>query len=434
MFEFRFPDVGEGIHEGHLIKWLVKEGDKVKEDQPLAEIETDKAVVEIPSPRKGTIAKLHFKAGDTIKVGEIIISIAEEGEKTPLKEKEEKKEAMKGKEIKKEEKKKGASVVGEISTEEKEIPPSSETQRTAFKAGKILASPKIKKLAEEKGIDLSKVQGTGKNNEVTEEDLQSVIKAGVHAEPVPAQQPVPETKISFDSHGRILTVPLSPTRKIIAKKMKEALMHIPFAVAMIEADVSKLAKVREKEKKIAMNKGFDLTYLPFIAKASVIALEKYPYVNSSLNEETETVILKQYYNIGVAVYTPAGLMVPVVKEANNKSILSIAKEIQRLAILARERKIKLEELKGGTFTITNYGSIAGSYGVPIINYPEAAILGVGRIEDKPVVRNGKIVIRKILPLSLSFDHRVMDGAIASRFLKEIVSHLEDPELLLIESG
>jgi len=233
-------------------------------------------------------------------------------------------------------------------------------------------------------------------------------------------------------YGFIERVPLRGMRKTIARAMAKSKSTAAHVTSIDEADITKLVNLREKEKERAAKKGIHLTYMPFLIKAVVAALEEHPYLNATLDDEGEEIILKKYFNIGVAIDTKDGLMVPVVKNAKEKSILSLADELVKLSEKARERTIDLADLKGGTFTITNYGAVGGIYGSPIMKYPEVAILGVGKILEKPVVIEGKIEIRKVLPLSLSFDHRVIDGAEAARFMNTIIDHLEDPDLILLE--
>ena len=417
MFEFKFPDIGEGITEGQLLKWKVKEGDKVKEDQSLAEIETDKAVADIPSPKSGKIVKLHFKEGDTVKVGDVLVSIAEKGEKTtvtPEKKKETPKE------------KKSVAVVGELEEAEEEIP-AAVKKETKKSAARVLALPSVRKLAKDFDLDLTQINGTGKGGRITKEDVESAAKSSIKEETRPSQVKV--TK-KYDFYGYIERIPLHGIRKTIAKNMIESYTTIPHVTHTDEADVTELVKLREKEKLNAMKKKIKLTFLPFIIKAVVSALKEHPYVNSSI--EGEEIVLKKYYNLGIAVDTPEGLLVPVIKEADQKSIFDIAKEIEVLAEKARSRKIDLGDLKGGTFTITNIGSLGGIYATPIINNPECAILAPGRIEKQPRVIDFNMRIRDILPLSFSFDHRIIDGAEAARFMNSLIKMLEDPDLLLLD--
>jgi pyruvate dehydrogenase E2 component (dihydrolipoamide acetyltransferase) len=293
-----------------------------------------------------------------------------------------------------------------------------------------MAAPAVRALAKELGVDIDKVKGTGPQGRVLEKDVRQAAEA--------KEKPVEEVKKpakvrKYDLYGYVDRIPLRGVRRSIAKAMVKSKYTAPHVSTMDEADVTELWKIREKEKKVAEQKGIKLTILPFIIKAVIAGLMEHPYVNATLDDENEEIILKKYYNIGMATDTPEGLMVPVVKNAKDKSILQLAEELTQLAEKARNRTIDLADLKGGTFTITNYGALGGIYGTPIINHPEVAILGTGKIRDMPVVRDGKIEIRKILFLALSFDHRVVDGAEAARFLNTVIARLEDPNLILLES-
>ncbi len=423
VYEFKFPDIGEGITEGEIVEWAVKEGDEIKEHQALGKVETDKAIAEIPSPKAGTILKIYFKPGDTVKVGQTLVLIGEKGEKVP--------------ETKPEEKavKKSVSVVGELEESEEVIqqpPVVTEAKKTEKE---ILATPLVRRLAKELSVDLSQVTGTGKGGIITESDVKSSTKTAPMIEKTEeASQTEMKVTKKYDMYGFIEHIPLKGVRKTIARHMVESKFTIPHVVNMDEVDVTELFALREKEKVKAEKEGIHLTFMPFIIKAVVHSLKKHPYANSSINDQAGEIILKKYYNIGFAVDTPDGLIVPVVKEADQKNMLEIAKEIEELAEKARKRTLDLGDLKGGTFTITNVGSIGGIFSTPIINSPEAAILAVGAIHEKPVVINGKIEIRKIMPLSLAFDHRIFDGAEAARFTNTLMEHLNDPGLLLIEEG
>ena len=424
-YEFKFPDVGEGIHEGELVKWLVKEGDSVKEHQNIAEMETDKAMVEIPSPKAGVILKLHFKEGDTIKVGEVMVTIGEKGEKAakapeaPKKVPTEKK-AVVGKKM-------APTVIGVIE-EAKGVEKHIEIKREKAREA-VQAVPAARALATELGVDLKTIKGTGPGGVITVAD----VKGKGVGKPVVAGKAVTAPKITFEQYGRVLKIPFRGIRKKIAENMALSKHTAAHVTHMDEIDVTKLWDVRKEKKAVAENQGFPLTFLPFITKAICIALKDHPYMNSSLDEEGSAIVIKQYYNIGIAVDTTDGLIVPVVKGAEKRSILDIAKEIYKLADQARERTIKLDDLKGGTFTITNIGSLGGTYATPIINYPEVGILAIGRIYEKAIIKDGKLSVRKVMPVSLSFDHRVVDGAYAARFVNSIKKHLEDPNLLLLEA-
>lgn len=415
VFEFKLPDLGEGIHEGELKKWLIREGDVVEEHQPIAEIETDKAVVELPSPKAGTIIRRHFKEGDTLNVGDVVVTIGEAGEKaaTPVR------HIAKG----------ATGAVGELeeAPEEEEKPAPRRAQVSPVTV--VSALPVVRKLAQELGVDLTRVHGTGPGGRITEAD----VKNASGKAPPPAAVTRTAPKITFEQFGRVLRIPLKGLRKTISENLARAWQTVVPVTHMDEIDVTDLAKLRQEKKKIAEDKGYPLTYLPFIAKAAVIALKEHPYVNSSLAEDTGEIVVKQYFNIGFAVDTTDGLIVPVVKGCNEKSILEIAKELYAKAEETRSREIKLEDLKGGTFTITNIGTIGGTHATPVINHPECAILALGAITERVVVREGKAVIRKILPISLTFDHRIIDGAEAARFVNDLKKHLEDPSLMLIEA-
>ncbi|MBI2675555.1 MAG: 2-oxo acid dehydrogenase subunit E2 [Candidatus Aenigmarchaeota archaeon] len=436
-FDFKFPDVGEGIAEGELVKWLVKEGEPVKQDQPLAEVETDKAVVEIPSPKSGIIGKLYFKAGDTVKVGQILVTIFEEGEKAAPAAEIKKPEIIAESRIKQKEeikseapKKDAGAVVGVLEEAPEEIRPSGKLPEVIEqKAAKPLAMPSVRKIAEKLAIDLKRVvAATGAHGQITKSDVE---KAAAQKEPEQQTIGLKVTK-KYDMYGYLERVPLKGIRKSVALNMVKSKFTIPHVTHTEEADVTHLVEIRESLKELAREHGIHLTYLPFIIKAIIEGLKKYPYMNSTLDEQESEIILKKYYNIGLAVDVEGGLIVPVIKIADSKSIFELAKEIEIMANKAKERKLDLQDMKGGTFTITNVGSIGGIFATPIINYPEAAILAPGRIHERPVVKDSSIVIRKIMPLSLSFDHRIVDGAYAARFTNEIKTYLENPHLFLLE--
>jgi pyruvate dehydrogenase E2 component (dihydrolipoamide acetyltransferase) len=394
--EFKFPDVGEGIAEGEIVQWLIKEGDWVKEDQDLLQVETDKAVLTLHSPYTGKVTQLHGKEGEIIKVGALLTTIDAEGGGAPWPAEPQKIDA--------------GTVVGSLGGEnEIEI------------VQPVLATPAVRALAREMNIDLTQVKGSGPKGRITREDI----------EKVGAKTARGEVGV-VDHYGPIERVPLRGIRRTVAKRMAEASKRVAEVTIWEDADITKLEKVRAREREVVEEQGVRLTYLPFLIKAVLPALQAHPYFNATLDEESEAIVVKKYYNIGIAVDTPDGLIVFVIKEADHKSILELASEISTLADKARLRTIDLPELKGSTFTITNYGVVGASYGTPIINYPEVAILGLGKIEDRPVVRDGQIVIRKIMPLSLAFDHRVIDGVEAGRFLGVVIQHLEAPDLMLSE--
>lgn len=411
MIEFKFPDVGEGIQEGEVVKWLVKENDVVKQDDVIVKIETDKAVVDIPSPASGKISKINFKEGQIVKVGQVLVVI-DDG-KTESKPKEPVTE-----------KRKSVGVIGELEEASDEVVEEKVVKKEIFKENKVLALPSVRKLAKEKGIDLNLIKGTGKKGEITKEDVESYNGEKTEVKPIGIK-----VEKKYDIYGYVDRIPLKGVRKTIALNMLRSFRETAPVTSMIDVDVTHLWDIREKQKEIAEKQGVKLTFLPFIVKAVVEALTLHPYVNSSI--ENEEIILKKYYNIGIAVDTEVGLIVPVIKRAEIKDVMSIAKEIVELSNKVKDRSIDIADLKGGTFTITNYGSIGGNYGTPIINYPECAILGVGRIEELPRIAEGKIIPRKILPLSVTFDHRIVDGAEIARFMMDVKKRLEDPAMLIV---
>jgi len=441
-FEFRLPDLGEGIAEGELIKWLVKKGDTVEEHQEIAEVETDKAVVQVPSPRAGTILELNASPGDMVQTGEVLCVIGKKGEKPEASKEDQEAESEpeeadeEPKEEKAEESAKApakrkrvpAGAVGELEEAPDEPEEEPEAKKTAqLKAPKKKAGPQVKALpavrkkARELGIDLSTIQGSGPDGRILEKDLKGGKKAEERRAP----------SVSFEKFGRVLRVPLKGVRKTIAENMSKSLQTAAHVTHTDMIDVTALAKIRSREKKVAEKKGVKLTYLPFIVKACVLALKKFPYVNASLDDEAQDIVLKQYYNVGIAVDTQHGLMVPVVKHADARTIFDVAKEIWRMAELARTREIQLKDLQGGTFTITNVGSIGGWFATPVINHPEAAILALGRIQEMVMPIEDALEVRKMLPVSLSFDHRIIDGALAAKFVNEVKVHLENPDALFM---
>ena len=413
--EFKFPDVGEGIAEGEIIRWHVKEGELVKADQTMVEVETDKANVEIPSPRNGVVLKLLAREGEIINVGQVIIIIGDKGDRL---------EPVLAKEEIEEEKPVSVGVVGVL----EEAPDEEEVKEEEKAEKRVLAIPSVRALAKKLGIEITQIKGTGPLGRVTEKDVRKFAETIKK----PKEELVPEVAPEKDFYGPVEAVPLRGMRRTIAKKMVKSIYTAPHVAMMDEANVTELVRIREKVKEAAARKGVNLTYLSFIIKATVAALKEYPYINASLDDEKEIINLKKYYNVGIAVDTPEGLIVPVIKAADQKGLLELARILQELKVKARSRKIDLIDLKGGSFTISDYGALGGIYGTPIINYPEVAILGVGKIQDKLAMKEGEIVTQKIMALSLSFDHRVVDGGQAAGFLNAVIQHLEAPELILLE--
>ena len=452
MIEFKFPDVGEGIAEGEIVKWRVSVGDRVKQDQVIAEVETDKAVVELPSPQAGTILEIRHKEGDTVKVGEVLVVIGEPGEKAAKAGAAQIVEKVQGqgkvsrttatapqstavkkvsasafvKEVKSDSDR--GSVVGELQTEGATLPPA--VDEPLEKIGEHPhAVPSVRRLARELNVDLGKLKGTGIGGRITEQDVRDAKgKSGQAASGLKVVK-------KYDMFGYLEHVPLKGIRKATAERMELSRDSTVPVTHMDEADVTELAGIREKEKGKYEKKGLHLTYMPFVVKAVIAALKKHPYLNSTMDPENGEIVLKKYYNIGIAVDIEGGLLVPVLKIADSKNIAQIAKELQELAGKAKERKLDLADMQGGTFTITNVGVLGGVFATPVINYPECAILATGKVIEKPVVVGGKIVVRRTMPLSLTFDHKVVDGAEAARFMNDVIAGLQDPEGLLIgDSG
>ncbi len=426
--EFIFPDVGEGISEGKLVKWNIKPGDKVEEDQIIGEIETDKAIVEMPSPYEGIIKELKVPVGGTIHVGEVLVVYEGDGE-VELEKPVEKKV------------KESVGIVGDVSTKASGVLPAGlQGRKSSAPSDHIKAAPAARKLAKELKVELSAIKGSGPAGAITIKDVKAASpeekEPETKTEAEAPEEEKTEKKIrvvrKYDMYGYVKRVPLSMIRKTIAKTMSKSWKEIPHVTHMDEADVTELVEVRKTEKEIAAEQGIHLTYLPFIMKAMMGALKKYPDFNASYDEENEELIIKEYYNIGFAVDTEAGLMVPVLKRSEQKTLMTLAKEMQDLAEAARSRKINIMDMQGGSITITNIGSLGGLYATPIIRPPEVAILGLGKIYDKMVPgKDGKPEVRKVMPISLSFDHRVLDGANAARFVSEIIRHLADPDILLV---
>ncbi len=388
-YDFKLPDLGEGITEAELRRWLVHEGDQVAEHQGVAEVETDKAVVEVPSPRSGRVVRLHQAEGAMVRVGDILLTIAGNGETVQ------------------EESPRPAGIVGTLPEPEEAAP-----------RREPLATPQVRALAREMGIALAEIRGSGPRGSITREDLLAAA---------------PPTQPAADDYGGVERLPLRGVRRTIARNLTQSQRQTAFVTAMEEADVTELWELKSREERGLLARGIHLTFLPFIIKAVQHALAEHPFLNASVDEERGEIVLKKYCHIGIAVDTPDGLMVPVVRDVAEKSALELAEELQKLGERARARTISLQELKGSSFTITNYGHFGGTYSTPIINYPDVAILGCGRIAERPWVVAGEIRIRKVVHLSLTFDHRVTDGADASRFLVKVARYLEDPALLFLES-
>ncbi|MPM07005.1 Dihydrolipoyllysine-residue acetyltransferase component of pyruvate dehydrogenase complex [bioreactor metagenome] len=423
---FNFPDIGEGLDEGTILEWYVAKGQEIKSGQPIVKMETDKVVADIPSPKSGLIVAIFGNVGETIHVGAPLVEIEIEGVFGPDAVAEAKTSVMmepieEG----------SAGVVGtiEVAAGNAFLPASDEgfsAPKTEIKRSqKVLATPVARALAKELEVDINSVSGTGPGGRVTKTDIQTYFEKN---------QEIKETMpYSAGVTGEAFTYePLSQIRKTIARNMLNSKHSAAHMTVFEEVEISDLIWIREKYKKIFSEKNIRLTFLPFILKATVHALKQHRQLNSQMDMDNSRMIYKNFYNIGIAVDTNEGLVVPVIKDADKLSIFQIAQKISELADKAKERKLTLDEINDGTFTLTNYGSVGGIFGVPVINFPQAGILGIGRILEKPVVKEGQIVVGNVLPLSLTVDHRIVDGGEATRFLLQIMEYLKDPFSLMME--
>jgi pyruvate/2-oxoglutarate dehydrogenase complex dihydrolipoamide acyltransferase (E2) component len=461
VFEFKLPDVGEGIHEGEIVKWHVKAGDPVKEDQLIVEVMTDKATVEITSPKAGRIGSINAKEGQVVKVGDVIVTIEEgaAGAKpaahaaAPKHEAATKQEAQKA-EAKEEKtlfdlpkdlggvnpfKKKPADGAPAHAPQPAAARPAASTAVT-HPAGRPLAAPAVRRRAREMGVDLAHVQGSGPVGRITSQDLQAFTSRGEGPRPAATPSPPVVTAtqamgpLTITPQGPVETIPMKGLRKRIAENMTRS-KHIAAHYTYVEeVDATELVKLRDAAQPLAEQRGVKLTFLPFVFKAAVAALKAYPIVNSSYDESKQELVFKKYYHLGFAAATEEGLIVPVVKNVDKKSIFEIAKEIESLAEKVRNKKAAPDDLSGSTFTVTSLGKLGGVLATPIINYPEVAIMGVHAIKDRGVVRNGAVVPGKVMNLSFSFDHRIVDGAVGAQFAATLIRFLEDPKLLLLETA
>ena len=432
-FEFRLPDIGEGIHEGEIVKWFVKAGDTIEEDDVLAEVQNDKSVVEIPSPVSGTVEEVLVDEGTVAVVGDIIVKIdAPDAEEMQFK-------GNHSDDSSSEEPKEEAAKEESASSQESQ--PAANTQDAEVDENRtIKAMPSVRKYARDNGVNIKAVAGSGKNGRITKEDIDAHLNGG--ATQATSNESAASTSEETTTTATTQSVPegdfpettekIPAMRKAIAKAMVNSKHTAPHVTLMDEIDVQQLWDHRKKFKEIAAEQGTKLTFLPYVVKALVSALKKYPALNTSFNEEAGEIVHKHYWNIGIAADTDRGLLVPVVKHADRKSIFQISDEINELAVKARDGKLTSDEMKGATCTISNIGSAGGQWFTPVINHPEVAILGIGRIAQKPIVKDGEIVAAPVLALSLSFDHRQIDGAPGQNAMNHIKRLLNNPELLLME--
>ena len=404
-YDVKLPDIGEGIAEGEIVRWLVRAGDAVKEDQPLVEVMTDKASVEIPSPRTGTIAALHAEEGAMIPVGTVIVSIAVAGE--------------------------AAQAVRPAAAAPPGPAPAAAPRAGAAVAGAatIQATPAVRALAKELGVALESVRGSGPGGRIVAEDVRNagnrttVAPTGgpaAVAPPAPAAAHAPKPDESEER------VPVRGLRRRIAEHMRRSLSTAAQFTFVAECDFTAIAEHRAAHRAIAQAAGVRLTYLAYVLRALIEPLREYPLLNATLDDAAQEIVIKRYYHLGIATDTPDGLTVPILHHADRLRLLGLAREIERLSTAAREHHLKLEELQGGTFTITSTGAQGGLLATPILHHPQVAILGVHEVKKKPAVVNDRIVARDLTNLSLSLDHRVVDGAVGARFLYALVARLESP--------
>jgi len=417
MYKFKFADIGEGIHEGKILEYNYKVGDMIKEGETLVTIETDKVNAEIPIPVDGKIIELGPNEGEIVKVGQVL-AVIDDGlkdtkneDELPEKDNEE------------------AGVVGELEISEEVIASSHENIQTEQKPTRVLATPLARKLASDLGVDINHITGSGEHGRVLRTDIEDA-KNNIVETPKTSTKIFEIPSLKFNNLDK--KEKISMLRKSVVKAMTLSKKIIPHTTLIDEFDVSELVKFRNQYKEMAKTQGVKLTYMAFIIKALVETITKYPVFNSSYDEENEEIIYRKNINTGIAVDTADGLIVPNIKNAETLSLFEIANEVEHLATLAKERKIQLSDLQDGTITITNFGAFDALSGTPIIKHPEVAILGIGKIVKKPVVVNDEIVIRDIIHISLTFDHRIIDGADGGRFMLYYKKYLNNPLLLLME--
>src|SRR6059058_2573234 len=423
--EFKLPDIGEGVHEGEVVKWFVKEGDAVKENDPIVEVMTDKVTVQIPSPVTGKVLQLRAKEGEVVKVGDTLVVFGEDGEAPP------------------------ATPSAPDARPTSSAPPPAPTRASVPPPpppsyGEALAAPAVRRLAKELNVNLGAIRGSGPQGRILEDDVRRAAaqaSAGAPAatisRPAPAPQavrPAVPQAASSGARGGEERIPIHGLRKRIFEKMAKSNVTAAHFTYVEEVDMTQLVHLRDHLKQTADRKGVKLTFLPFFVKAVLAALVEFPTLNASVDDERGEIVVKRYYNIGIATATDEGLTVTVVHEADKKSLWDLAKEIDRLAAAARDKKLSLQDVQGSTFTITSLGKEGGILATPIINWPEVAILGVHKIEKRPVVRDDQIAIREMMYLSCSFDHRVIDGHVGAAFVQSVRNYLEHPATIFVETG
>ncbi|TKG90434.1 2-oxo acid dehydrogenase subunit E2 [Puteibacter caeruleilacunae] len=425
-YVFNFPDIGEGLEEGIIAEWYVKIGSEVETGDPLVKMETDKVVTDIPSPRTGIVTKTYGKVGEVIEVGSPLVEINIAGE-----------EEVKQEEVLEEE---GAGVVGviEVAGKDDVMPVSDEVVTSTKKVEesgrrKVLATPVARALAKDLEVDITLIAGTGPGGRVMKDDIRN-FQSNMNGKQTDSNSKALSIEVSkdLDELGEVEVVQMSQVRKTIARNMIHSKQNAAHMSLFDEAEVSELVALRDKIKGKYQEQGVKISYLHFLLKAIALTLKKFPSLNSVMNMDEGTITLKKYYNLGLAVDAPQGLVVPVLKNVDQLSIVQISQQSNDIARRAREGKLSMNDLKGGTFSVTNFGSIGGRFAVPVINYPQAAILGAGKIYKKPVVKNNVVLPGVVMPLSISVDHRIVDGGEVTRFMNDIIEYLENPYLLLVE--
>ncbi len=427
-WEFKLPEIGEAVSEGELVGWLVEIGQTVSEDQAICELMTDKATVTVTVPRGGVIVERRGKVGELVKVHEPIVVLDLDGAGAPVATAEAPKVANGLGSA-------AAPVAASPAPAPKAVPvaaPAAAPAPSDYFNEKPLATPATRKVARDLGVDLRTVAPSGEAGRVTRTDVEAFAARGPAAAPAASSEPSPTPVRAPVARRGDRRVPFVGVRRKIAQKMQQSKNTAAHFTFVEECDATALMALRQKLRPVAEKQGVKLTFLPFVVKAVVAALKRAPILNSSLDETTNELVYKENYDIGIAASTDSGLMVPVLKDADKLSILDVAREIDRLANAAKSGKAKPDELSGSTFTITSLGQLGGLFATPVINFPEVGILGLHQIKEKPVVKNGQIVIGQVMLLSLSFDHRIVDGHVGAAFAYDVIRTLENPESLLLE--
>ncbi len=427
------PEIGEGVNEGELVSWLVQPGDSIEVDQPIVELMTDKATVEVPSPIAGTVKDLKFSEGDTIEVGQTLITV-EEGDSQSESKEENKKEAKSEEPAQNKSDKKEST-----NTQQNEPSPSNTGGMSSVTPPPaeihVLATPSTRRLARETDVDINQLKGTGLAGRVTRDDVKAAQGAGAVAAGAPSttaqsgQMWTPPQNFTTGGEER---VPLKGIRKKIAENMQMAKRVVPHFTLMDEANVSSLIALRTELKPVAEKMGIKVTYMPFVMKALMATVREFPKFNAMIDDAAQEIVYKKYFNVGFAADTPNGLLVPVIKNADQKTIYQLSQEIMDLATKARNGKLALDEMKGATFTVTNIGSVGGTYATPIINHPEVAIFGMYKIQERPVILDGELSVASYMNFTVTCDHRLIDGAEAARFLSAFIARIESPGRLMMD--